>query len=83
MVQKRLKGGPWTREDPADPNIKSALDLVIVSNDLYEFVDRMKIDSKREITPFKSDKNKVLNFTDHYTIVVDFKNIPLKHETQI
>ena len=46
-------GGPFTRYDPIDPfndNKKSALDLRIVSVELFEFVDTFEIDSDRKFT---------------------------------
>ena len=56
----------------------SGLDLVIVSKNLMEFVDRVEIDSKRKITPFKAERDGSLNFTDHYACLLTFKGIPLK-----
>ena len=34
----KVKGGPFTRYDPGDPNNKSVLDLVIVSSELENYV---------------------------------------------
>ena len=44
------KGGPFTRVDPADPNIKSCLDLLICSIGLRPFIESLIIDSNREHT---------------------------------
>ena len=35
-------GGPFTRVDPSNPDIKSCLSLVIVSDDLYDSIDSLK-----------------------------------------
>ena len=74
-------GGPFTRYDPIDPfndNKKSALDLCIVSVELLEFVDTFEIDSDRKFTPFRPGNGK-LHYTDHYSINLSLKNIPLRN----
>ena len=59
-------GGPFTRIDPSNPNIKSCLSLVIISKGLEE----LKIDSNRNLV-----------YTDHYRLkqipmkVKSFRNI--------
>ena len=76
-ASEKAKGEPWTREDPANLT-KSVLDLVIISQELYQYVDEFSIDNQKKITPFKVGKNCSLSFTDHYTITIKFKGIPLK-----
>ena len=75
---EKVIGGPWTREDPANPDSKSVLDLVIVSKGLEKYVQTMEIDSKRSFTPFKQKNGSSLSFPDHYALSVMFKGIPLK-----
>ena len=41
-------GGPWTRVDPANPETKSCLDLVIISSDLLPFFLSLTIDPDRK-----------------------------------
>ena len=76
MEQQKPKGGPGTREDPANPSHKSALDLVIVSSELEEHIDEMVIDNLRKFTPFKRHSNGKLSYSDHFGISVTLKNLP-------
>ena len=71
----KVTGGPGTREDPANPAHKSALDLVIVSAELEEHVDEMVIDSSRKFTPFRRHSNGKISYSDHFGISVTFKNL--------
>ena len=48
----KTSGGPWTREDPANNEYKSVLDLVIVSAELEKYVEKMVIDKDRRFTAF-------------------------------
>ena len=45
-----VKGGPYTRQDPATGN-QSCLDLFIVSKNMLPFIDTLVIDSDRKMTP--------------------------------
>ena len=47
MGQGFVKGGPFTRKDPASGK-ESCLDLFIVSSDLHPYVRSLLVDSKRE-----------------------------------
>ena len=65
--------------DPANPESKSALDLVIESKELFQYVDKMEIDNGGKMTAFKCNKKgKTLSFPDHYSILTTFKGIPEK-----
>ena len=77
----KAKNGPLTREDPSDSEIKSVLDLVIVSSSLEKYVEEMIIDKKREFTPFKQNKGKTIAFPDHYAISITFKGLPLRNDS--
>ena len=72
----KVKGGIWTREDPADKENKSVLDIVIVSSALEKYVKVMEVDSERKFTSFKQIKGGQLSFPDHYSLKVTFKGIP-------
>ena len=76
---KKCTGGPFTRIDPSDSKTKSCLSLVIISPGLEEFFDELRIDEKREFTPHRAiKKGGKLVFTDHFSLLLKFKNIPLK-----
>ena len=77
-ASNKVKGGPWTRVDPSDKESLSILDLAIVSVDLEKYVESFEIDSERRFTPFKRTKDNVVSFPDHFSIVVNFKGIPIK-----
>ena len=50
----KVIGGPYTRYDPSDPDNdekKSALELCIVSKDLFNYVESLIIDKERLFTP--------------------------------
>ena len=72
----KCQGGPFTRMDPADPSTLSCLSLVIVNNDLYDFIDTLTIDKDRIITPHRAiGKAKRLVYTDHFSLHLIFKNL--------
>ena len=67
-------GGPFTRVDPANPSCLSCLDLVIISIDLATFIDILRIDKERLMTPHRPmGKNRGLIYTDHLTLVFTLK----------
>ena len=78
---KKVIGGPFTRYEPSDPENdakKSVFSLCIVSCELFEYIESLTIDKDKNITPYRTlSKNKKTS-TDHYTMIVLFKNIPLK-----
>ena len=71
--------GPFTRYEPNAPNDekrKSALDLVIISRNLEMYLKEMKIDKYLKHTPFRyKSKNNELVYTNHYAILLTFKDI--------
>ena len=79
---EKASGGPWTWICRADGNLKSCLDLVIISADLEQYLDSMVIDTKFEFAPFRVRKVKKgvtrKIYPDHYPIVVKFKNLPAR-----
>ena len=86
----KCEGGPFTRVDPSNTSKKSCLGLVIVNNDLFDFVDKLKIDKERLFTPHRAiGKRQELIFTDHYSLYLTFKDlhvrsmIPRVSESQI
>ena len=73
----KTSNGPFTRIDPANSDRKAALDLCIVSKELVKYVDSMVIDSNRNFTPFRSVHRSKLEYTDHYSLLITFRNIHL------
>ena len=71
---KKASGGPWTWVCRGDGNVKSCLDLVIISADL-------EIDTKFEYGPArvrKVDKKLKKIYPDHFPLVVRFQNLPTR-----
>ena len=74
-------GGPFTRVDPSNPDNKSCLSLVIVSYDLYDSIDCLKIDNERLMTPHRPvGRNKKFVYTDHYSLLLTFKDLPTQRK---
>ena len=71
----KCTGGPFTRIDPSNPNIKSCLDLCIISKGLLKYLIEMVIDDKFLFTPHKATKKKLI-YTDHLSIYIKFEGIP-------
>ena len=65
-------GGPWTQVDPADLDIKSCLDLVIISTNLLPYFVSMAIDSARKFSHVRASNKKEYRY---FHIIVQFKNI--------
>ena len=60
------------------------LDLFIVNRELRPFVSRLLIDSKKEITVSRPTKNRGTYkdiYSDHYSCILTFENLPKKRET--
>ena len=80
-ASNKATGGPYTRYDPSNPKDdcrKSALDLIIISKELFKYVEVMIIDKNLNLTPARViTRNKVI-YSDHYAIIMKFKDIPLK-----
>ena len=74
---EKCTGGPFTRMDPADHTRLSCLDLVIISTCLYPYLVSLNIDKERIMTPHRPAGRKKLIYTDHFPILVTFKNIPV------
>ena len=79
----KAKGGPFTRYDPSDAKSedkKSLLDLVIISKGLERYLEEMVIDKDLLWTPFSCNASAKTKYSDHYSILTVFKNIPIKEE---
>ena len=78
-----VEGGPWTWVDRQDISRMSCLDLGIMSESLLPYLVKVEIDKERKFTPrrvIKTKKKTTNFFTDHYSLKVEFKQIPKKHE---
>ena len=76
------KGGAFTRVDPAFPHSKSCLDLVIISRNLLKYFLSITIDSDRKFSPVRPINKKESRYSDHFPIIVEFKNIPLREQAK-
>ena len=76
-------GRPFTRLKPSDPDNnlkKSCLNFIILSKPLAKYVDSIKIDKERTMTPCHAMNKNKLVYPDHLSILTTFKNIPKKKE---
>ena len=74
-----MQNGPYTRVDPADPendSKKSVLDLIIMSKDLFKYVESVIVDKERKFTPSHTQKKNKVTYPDHYALMMTMKNIP-------
>ena len=78
---EKCRGGPFTRVEPNNPNVKSCLDLVIVSKGLVDFIVELVIDNERKFTPHRVVKGKKLTYTDHFSMHFKLKGMPLRNLT--
>ena len=79
-----VKGGPFTRRDPATGN-QSCLDLCIISRELLPYVQNLVIDSGREMAvsrAVKLGRKYKLVFSDHFTCLLTFANLPRRKEAK-
>ena len=77
--------GPFTRVNPADPSDKSCIDLLICSVGLRPYIQSLLIDSNGKYAmkrPVIVKGRAKLIFTDHFTIILRMKNIPLAGRTK-
>jgi hypothetical protein len=82
LGQDIVRGGPFTRKDPATGG-ESCLDMFVVSRELVPYVKNMFIDSKRECTVGRAVKvgdSYQTIFSDHYTCILTLENLPSIHE---
>ena len=76
----KVQGGPYTRYNPTNPEdheSKSCLDLVIISRELYKYVDKVIIDKEQNFTPGNPSVAGKMVYPDHYALIIKMKNIPL------
>ena len=59
------------------------LELCIISKELVIHVDILTIDKDRLFTPFRPISKTKLVFTDHYSLKLVFKNIPMKPTKEV
>ena len=57
---------------------KSYIDLIIVSENLEKYLDKVIIDTERKFSPYHAMKDKRLTYSDHYPLLLSMKNIPMK-----
>ena len=64
----KASGGLVTRISKAEPNKSSALDLAIASSGLFEYVEKLDIESELKFTPGRNDGNNNMKYSDHRII---------------
>ena len=80
-----VEGGPWTWVSRSDPNVKSCLDLVIISRNLLPFIHRLVVDVEQQFTPFRVIKRKdrlVSCYTDHFSLKIIMSGMPSARNIQ-
>ena len=73
---EKCRGGPFTRQEPNNPDVESCLDLVIVTKGLVEYIQELIIDKERKFTPHRAGKGKLI-YTDHYSLYLILKGMTL------
>ena len=82
LGHKVVKGGPFTRKDPASGNM-SCLDMFVVSTDLLPYVQSLVIDSQQELAMTRAVRvgsNYQLVPSDHFTCILTLTNLPRVQE---
>ena len=73
------EGGPWTWVSRADSQIRSCLDLVIVSANIRQYVSKLLVDSSQKYCPNKvgmlRGKENMI-WSEHYPMIFELKNMP-------
>ena len=80
-----VQGGPFTREDPANKDKKSCLDLFVISQSMRPYLTSLIIDSQRKMAPVRVVKKKGglrLVYSDHYSCLLTFNNLPKQNKQE-
>ena len=83
LGQDIVRGGPFTRKDPAT-GMESCLDLFVVSRELRPFVKNLYIDSDQRMAVGRVTRdgpNYHVVKSDHYTCILTLTNLPRVRET--
>ena len=77
-----VKDGPWTWVDRKDSNVKSCLDIGIMSAALLPYLTEVEVDINKKFTPRRviNNKKKKTIYTDHYSLKIQFRGIPRVQE---
>ena len=78
MGQQVVRGGPFTRKDPATNNM-SCLDLFVVSRELLPYVKELFIDSEREYAvsrAVRTGNGHKLVYSDHFSCLLTLTDLP-------
>ena len=65
----KVVGGPFTRFDPANPDRKSCIDLVMISKELFKHVHKLFIDKNLTFTPGRPISRNKIRYTDHRSLI--------------
>ena len=83
LGKEMVQGGPFTREDPANKDKKSCLDLFVISQSMRPYLTSLIIDSQRKMAPVRAVKKKGgtrLVYSDHYSCLLTFNNLPKQNK---
>ena len=80
-ASSKVVGGPFTRFDPANPDKKSCLDLVLISKELSKYVYKLTIDKHLSFTPGRPVTKTKTIFSDHRSFILEFRYIPMRLQT--
>ena len=78
----KVTGGPFTRYNPSDPkndDLKSCIDLIIISKGLLRYVSGVTIDKDLNFTPGRPISKTKKVYSDHYAIIFELKILPLRN----
>ena len=78
LGQEVVTGGPYTRKDLAT-GVMSCLDMFVVSRELLPYVQKLNIDSQREMAVGRSVKmgsKYQMVYSDHFTCVMTLSDLP-------
>ena len=79
----KVVGGPFTRFDPANNDRKSCIDLVLISKELFKYVHKLFIDKNLTFTPGRPISKNKIRYTDHRSLILEFRNLPLQLKSNI
>ena len=85
LGKELVQGGPFTREDPANKEKKSCLDLFVITQSLRPYLTSLIIDSERKMAPARAVKKKGgtrLVYSDHYSCLITFNSLPKQNKTE-
>ena len=78
----KVTSGPFTQYNPSAPNndeLKSCIDLIIISKGLLRYVNTLNIDKDLHFTHGRPITKTKMMYPDHYEIIFEMKNLSLRN----